>query len=43
MWDKERREEAWFLPSTFSSTMMINRENLSLNGDVSLIAIGKYN
>lgn len=41
--DQERKEEAWFLPPTFSSTMMIIGENLILERDVSLIPTGKYN
>lgn len=41
MQDQGRKEEAWFLPSAFNSTMII-RENLILNTDVSLMPIGKY-
>lgn len=43
MQDQERKEEAWFLPPTFSSTTMIIGENLILEKDVSLIPTGKYN
>lgn len=42
MQSQGRKEEVWFLPSAFSSTMIIG-ENLMVNTDMSLIPIGKYN